>query len=221
MSKTAIVIGATGLVGKELVQNLLKDKQYDKVKVFLRKQLLFANPRLEQEIIDFDKMKSFSDRINGDVVFCALGTTIKTAGSQEAFARVDYTYVLNFAEIARKNNVKQFILVSSLGVSESAGNFYLTVKRDVENALKKMHFHSLIIVRPSMLLGERNEFRFGESIGKFFMNALGFLFIGKLKKYKGIHAKVVAQAMISLSKTELEGVAVFESDRLQELGKEN
>jgi uncharacterized protein YbjT (DUF2867 family) len=219
MSKTAIVIGATGLVGKELVNNLLKDNYYDTIKVFLRKPLTIENNRLKQFIIDFDDIKKSSDNIEGDVVFCSLGTTIKVAGSQEAFSKVDYSYVLNFAEAAKKNTVKQFILVSSLGVSEAGGNFYLTVKRDVENALKKLNFHSLVIVRPSMLLGERNETRIAEMIGKSLMNSLRFLFIGKLKKYKAIEAKIVAHAMVSLSKTDLEGVSVFESDRLHELGK--
>ncbi|MCE3280955.1 MAG: oxidoreductase [Bacteroidetes bacterium] len=221
MSKTAIVIGATGLVGKELVKNLLQDNHYDTIKVFLRKPLAIENSKLQQFIIDWDDIKKSSDNINGDVVFCSLGTTIKTAGSQEAFSKVDYTYVLNFAEAAKKNNVKQFILVSSLGVSPAGGNFYLSVKRDVENALRKMNFHSLVIVRPSMLLGERNETRIAEMLGKFLMSSLSFLFIGKLKKYKAIEAKVVAHAMVSLSKTDLEGVSVFESDRLQELGKAN
>lgn len=218
MSKTAIVIGATGLIGKELTQRLLNDPSFDKVKVFVRKQLLPGHSKLQQVIVDFNNLSQCATEITGDVVFCAMGTTIKTAGSQEAFVKVDYTYVLNFAEQAKKNGVPQFILVSSLGVTESGGNFYLTVKRDVENALKRLKFNSLVIVRPSMLLGQRAEFRLGESIGKFFMKSLGFLFIGKLKKYKAIEASVVAKAMIALSKAGLEEVSVFESDRLQKLG---
>jgi uncharacterized protein YbjT (DUF2867 family) len=221
MSKIAIVTGATGLVGNQLVKQLLEDPYYNIVRVFVRRKLPYSHEKLEQVIVDFDNLKKSEDRISGDVVFCALGTTIKTAGSEKAFAKVDYTYVLNFADIAKRNGVPSFIVVSSLGVKESGGNFYLTVKRDVENALKRVKFDSLIIVRPSMLLGERNEFRLGESIGKFLMKALGFIFIGKLKKYKAIKAEVVARAMIALSKAGLEGTSVFESDRLQELGKQN
>jgi uncharacterized protein YbjT (DUF2867 family) len=219
MERTAIVIGATGLIGKELVQQLLSEASFAKVKVFVRKKLELQHQQLEQVIADFNDLSSCVDKISGDVVFCAMGTTIKAAGSQEAFAKVDYTYVLNFAELAKKNGVQRFILVSSLGVSESGGNFYLTVKRDVEQALKRLQFGSLIIVRPSMLLGPRSEFRPGESIGKVLMKALGFVFIGKLKKYKAIEASVVAKAMIALSKTSLDETAVFESDRLQVLGK--
>jgi len=219
MGQTAIVIGATGLIGKELVTRLLDDATFDTVKVFVRKKLELQHRKLEQVITDFERISACADKITGDVVFCAMGTTIRVAGSQEAFVKVDHTYVLNFAEAAKKNGVARFVLVSSLGVSESGGNFYLTVKRDIEQALKRLKFGSLIIVRPSMLLGQRAEFRLGESIGKFLMKALGFLFIGKLKKYKAIEAAVVAKAMIALSKINLEDVSVFESDRLQVLGK--
>lgn len=217
--KRAIVIGASGLIGIELVNQLLGDSSCEELRVFLRKPLPLEHSKLKQVITDFDHLEKCAHEIIGDVVYCSMGTTIKTAGSQEAFAKVDYTYVLNFADFAKKNQVPRFVVVSSLGVTPSGGNFYLTVKRDVENALAKLNFKSLVVVRPSMLLGDRKEFRLGESIGKAVMKALGFLFIGKLKKYKAIEAKVVAKAMIALSKTELEGVSVFESNRLQELGK--
>lgn len=219
MGKTAIVIGATGLIGEEVIRLLVHQEEYDSVKIFARKPTAISSGKIIFIQADFNDLKRCASEISGDVVFCCMGTTIKTAGSQEAFAKVDYTYVLNFAEIAKKNGVRRFVLVSSLGVSERGGNFYLTVKRDVEHALKKMNFQSLIIVRPSMLLGKRKEFRLGELIGKGLMKALSFIFIGKLKKYKAIEGAVVAKAMVSLSKTELEGVSVFESDRLQDLGK--
>lgn len=173
----------------------------------------------EQILVDFDHLEKHRDLIKGDVAFCTLGTTIKKAGSKEAFTKVDYTYVMNFADVLKHNGVFRFLIVSSLGVNENGGNFYLTVKRDVENSLKKMNFDSLVIVRPSMLLGERKEFRLGESIGKVLMKGLDFLFIGKLKKYKAIQASVVARALLKLSKTDLENISVFESDRLQEIGK--
>jgi uncharacterized protein YbjT (DUF2867 family) len=217
--RTAIIIGASGLIGKELLKLLLEDPFYDRLKVFVRKELGISHPKLEQVIADFNDLKPLQERISGDVVFCAMGTTIKAAGSREAFVKVDLTYILSFAELAKKSSVTRFILVSSLGVAENTSNFYLSVKRDIENALKRLKFPSLIIVRPSMLLGKRAESRPAESVGKFLMKGLSFFFIGKLKKYKAIEAETVAKAMIALSKTELEGVSVFESDRLQELGK--
>lgn len=219
MKKTALVIGASGLVGTEIVEQLTADPAFEKVKVFVRKKIAAEHPKLEQIIIDFNAPEKHSEAIRGDVVFCAMGTTIKAAGSQEAFTKVDYTYVYNFAHLAKQNGIPRFVLVSSIGVTESGGNFYLTVKRDIENTLRRLKFDSLIIVRPSMLLGERKEFRLGERIAKVLMKGLGFLFLGKLKKYKAIEASVVAKAMISLAKTDLEDVAVFESDRLQKLGR--
>lgn len=219
MAKTALIIGASGLIGNEVLQILLNDPSYDHVKIFVRNQVPVSHNKLEQFVVDFDNLKAQQDLIKGDVVFCCLGTTIKVAGSQKAFAKVDYTYVVNFADIAKKNGIPRFIVVSSLGVNSEGGNFYLTVKRDMENALKNLKINSLIIVRPSMLLGERKEFRLGESVGKFLMKSLSFIFIGKLKKYKGIEAHVVAKAMAALSKTDLENTVIFESDRLQELGK--
>jgi uncharacterized protein YbjT (DUF2867 family) len=218
-SKTAIVVGASGLVGNQLIQLLLDDNSFEKIKIMVRKKMAYQHSKLEQIIVDFDNLQKSAAQISGDVLFCALGTTIKAAGSQAAFSKVDYSYVLEIATIAKQNNVQRFVLVSSLGVTEGASNFYLTVKRDIENALKKLNFNALIIVRPSMLLGTRTESRMGESIGKFFMQLLRFMFIGKLKKYKAIQAVTVAKAMITLSKNELHETCIFESDRLQELGK--
>jgi uncharacterized protein YbjT (DUF2867 family) len=219
MTKTAILIGASGLVGQEILLDLLEDPYFSSIKVIVRRPISHQHPKLEQIVVDFEDLSKYANQVKGDIALSALGTTIKTAGSKEAFSKVDYTYIMNFAEIVKQNGAERFLLVSSLGVSESGGNFYLTVKRDVENSLKRMKFKSLIIVRPSMLLGKRNEFRAGELIGKIVMKMLNFLFIGKLKKYKAINAKTVAKAMVELSKTDLEGVSVFESDRLQELGK--
>jgi uncharacterized protein YbjT (DUF2867 family) len=219
MGKTAIVIGASGLVGSEIVKQLLVDEDYSKVKLFLRKEIPFSNSKLQQYIIDFNKLDASSDLINGDVVFCCMGTTIKVAGSQDAFMKVDYTYVLNFAQLAKRNGIDKFIVVSSLGADKNSANFYLKVKGDVENDLTRLKFKNLIIVRPSMLLGDRKEFRLGELIGKKIMKGLAFLFVGKLKKYKAIEASTVAKAMLMLSKNELSDVAIFENARLLDLGK--
>jgi uncharacterized protein YbjT (DUF2867 family) len=219
MTKIAVLVGASGLIGTELLQQLLDDPEFEKVKIIVRKLIQLKHPKLEQVVINFDEMDKYSESMKGDIGFCTLGTTIKTAGSKEAFSKVDYGYVIHFAEIIKSNGAFRFVVVSSLGVTENGGNFYLTVKRDMENSLKKLNFKSLIIVRPSMLLGNRKEFRLAENIGKFLMKKLDFLFIGKLKKYKAIEANTVAKAMLNLSKTDLENVSVFESDRLQEIGK--
>lgn len=219
MEKIAIVIGASGLVGIEIVKQLLLDSDYTLVKLFLRKEIPFIHSKLQQCIVDFNKLDTSSDLIKGDVVFCCMGTTIKVAGSQDAFVKVDYSYVLNFAQLSKRNGIEKFIVVSSLGADKNSSNFYLKVKGDVETDLARLKFKNLIIVRPSMLLGNRKEFRLGELIGKKIMKGLAFLFVGKLKKYKAIEASAVAKAMLLLSKNELSDVAIFENVRLLDLGK--
>ncbi len=217
--KTAIVIGGSGLVGSELIKELLLDPYYDEVKLFVRKKVDVGHKKIVQHILDFENIQASEAIITGDVVFCCIGTTINVAGSKEAFTKVDKTYPLVFAESARKNGIGKFLLVSSLGADMKSSNFYLKVKGEVELGLENLRFDHLVIVRPSMLLGKRIEFRLGELIGKCLMKSLGFLFIGKFKKYKAIEATTVAKAMLQLSKQELDKVKIFESNRLQQLGK--
>lgn len=222
MGKTAIVLGATGLIGNELVHLLLADRAFEKVKIFVRKSVLLAHPKLEQHIINFDAIENYSTVITGDVCYCCIGTTINTAGSKEAFTKVDYTYPTTFAAIAKKNGVANFLLVSSIGANKKASNFYLKVKGDTEYALEQLDFIHLALFRPSMLLGKRSEFRLGETIGKIIMKLFSFVFIGSLKVYKPIEASTVARAMIILSKKIFTNDApkhqIVLSDKIQELG---
>ncbi|MES2140558.1 MAG: oxidoreductase [Bacteroidota bacterium] len=242
MSRTTIILGASGLVGAEVLKQLLAERgasqgralspsglainspkgldlNFEKIKIFVRKPIAITHPNLEQIIVDFDTIGNYSDSIKGDAVFCCMGTTIATAGSKDAFIKVDYTYPLEFAKIAKQNGVENFLLISSIGADKIASNFYLKVKGDIEFALEKLNFESLIIVRPSMLLGDRKESRFAESVGKVFMKLFSFVFIGKLKKYKAIEASAVAKAMIHLSKMKIKGSTVFLSDELQQIAK--
>lgn len=235
---TAIILGASGLVGSEVLKQLLADKgvsdpstslransaqelntSFEKIKIFVRKPIAIEHPKLEQIIVDFDLIGNYSDSIKGAVLFCCMGTTIATAGSKDAFIKVDHTYPLEFAKIAKQNGLKKFLLISSIGADKTASNFYLKVKGDIELALEELRFESLIILRPSMLLGDRKGFRFGESAGKIVMKLFSFAFTGKLKKYKAIEAADVAKAMIRLAKLKTVGSAIFLSDELQQLAK--
>lgn len=226
MSETAILIGSSGLVGNEVLRILLAEaggsissyKNFRKVKIFVRKPLPFEHPNLEQYVVNFDAIENYRELIKGDVLFCCLGTTIKMAGSKDAFKKVDYKYPLEFAKIAKQNGVEKLLLISSMGADETSTNFYLKVKGDIERALEKLEFKSLIILRPSMLLGDRKEFRFGESVGKVFMKLFSFAFIGSLKKYKALESTIVAKAMLKLSKSEFTGINVCESDKLRDIG---
>jgi uncharacterized protein YbjT (DUF2867 family) len=211
--KTAIVIGSTGLTGGYLLTELVANPNYSKIIVLVRKASGQHNLKVEELIVDFNKLSDFKNKIIGDDVYCTIGTTIKKAGSQDAFTKVDLEYPLSIAKIAKENGAKHFLLMSSLGANAASGNFYLKTKGALENNLRDLNFDSLSIFRPSILLGPRREFRLGEKIGIFFMRLFSFLLLGGLKKYRPIHVKQVAHAMAKAGQDgEKKGVRVWESD---------
>jgi len=210
--KTALVAGGSGLVGSHLLKLLLTDPAFSRIKLITRKPLGIAHEKVSEIIVDFDELNQFAQRLSADVVFCCLGTTIRTAGSRENFRKVDYTYCVELAKAAKAQGAKQFILVSSIGAEIISSNFYLRTKGETESAITTMFFDSFADLRPSMLLGERKEFRAGELAGKFFMQAFSFAFVGSLKKYKGIQASTVARCMVELAKHPEPGKMIFESD---------
>lgn len=217
--KTAIIIGATGLVGNELLNQLISDNSFEKIKAFVRKPLNIAHSKIEQHIVDFDDEATYLGLVKGDVLFCCLGTTIKTAGSQPAFKKVDFEYPIAFGKVAKQNGVETYVLISALGANKSSSNFYMKTKGEVENELSQLNFNSLIIVRPSMLLGNRKEFRLGELIGKVVMKSLFFLFVGPFKKYMAIEAADVAKAMLHLAKQQKHGITIADSGQLQDIAR--
>jgi uncharacterized protein YbjT (DUF2867 family) len=217
--RTALLLGASGLTGSHCLQLLLRDEAYSQVCIIVRRKLAVEHPKLAQHVVDFELLNYNEQLLKGDDVFCCLGTTIKTAGSQEAFKRVDYDYPLTAAKIAFKNGVKNFLLVSSNGADAKSNIFYSRVKGELENALKKIGFKSLLIFRPSLLLGKRSESRFGEKVGEILGNIFKPLLAGPLKKYRPIEAEVVARAMITAAKSGFKGVHIFESDEIQKIGE--
>ena len=142
---------------------------------FVKRDSGIQNRKLKQHIIDFDKPETYQNLVIGDDFFCTIGTTIKKAGSQEAFRKVDFEYPKQFATIASQNKVNQFIIVSSLGANATSSNFYLNTKGEIQNFLKDCNLESVSIFQPSLLLGNRTEFRLGEKIGTFFMKLISFL----------------------------------------------
>lgn len=212
--KTAILIGATGLTGQVLLNQLLHDDYFNDVVVFVRKKMNITHSKLTQHCIDFNALDSCKHLIKGDVVFCCIGTTIKTAGSQDAFKKVDYFYPTEFAKIAKQNKISTFCLQSSLGADSKSNNFYLKVKGETEDFIRQLNFVSFASYRPSMLLGNRSEFRLGENIGKIVMQGLSFMFIGKLKRYKAIHVNQVANAMIKYVKSNKPGNVIIENEEM-------
>lgn len=212
MSKTAIVLGSSGLIGSELLPQLFVDPDYDLVVAFVRKPTGIVAAKLEEVITDFKDLDALRSQVKGDVVYCCLGTTIKTAGTEAAFRKVDYELVRWAAVAAAENKVSRFIVVSSMGANADSGNFYLRTKGEMEKAVSALNFSQCVIVRPSMLLGPRKEFRFGEKVGKVVMTAFSFLIPAK---YKAIQAKQVAKAMITTVRENRKSGAVENAELLK------
>lgn len=214
-SKTAVILGASGLVGNSLLHILLENPVYDKVIALARTSLDVLHHKLETHIIDFDEPESYTHLVNGDEIFCCLGTTIKKAGSQKAFKKVDYKYPVHFAEIAKMNGIKQFLLVSSIGADSDSSIFYLRIKGKCEDAIRRMGIVSVSIFRPASLSGERKEFRLGEKISLAFLNMFSFALQGRFAKYKPIGASRVAEVMYRVAQHPKAGCTVYESDEIQ------
>ncbi len=210
--KTAVVIGATGLVGEILTNKLAQSNFYDRVIVLVRRPVTFSSPKIESVILNFDKPDS--SLIKGNDIFCAIGTTIKKAGSKANQFKIDCEYPAEIARIARENGAEQFILVSSIGADANSSNFYLKTKGQLEERLTALNFPSLIILRPSFILGNRKENRMGEKIGIVLAKLLGPLMIGGLRKYKGVEATVIANRMVVAAVSENKGKLIIESDRI-------
>jgi uncharacterized protein YbjT (DUF2867 family) len=209
----ANVIGATGLVGKQLVQQLLSDNRFGKVRIFVRRETGLKHLKLEQQIVDFGKTETWEKQLNGDVLFSALGTTLKQAGSKEKQWEIDFTINLNFALKAKENGIENYVLVSSVGANAKSGIFYTRMKGELDEAVAKIGFQNLAILRPASLTGPRENRRIAEEIS---IPVLNFLTQFMLKKYRPISDKIVAQAMIKAAlgnpgeKTVWEAGEVFE-----------
>jgi uncharacterized protein YbjT (DUF2867 family) len=205
--KSVLLLGATGLVGGECLKLLADDPAFSRIVVLTRGSLDGAlSPRIEFHQIDFDVPATFQSYLNIDVVICALGTTIKKAGSQAAFHKVDYSYPQLFAERALKAGARHFLLVSSSGASADSRIFYARVKGELEDAMRKLGYPALTIFRPSLLLGHRKEFRLGEAISKEIFTPIRFLIP---KSFRPIHASLVAASIAKAAASDSSGVSVI------------
>jgi uncharacterized protein YbjT (DUF2867 family) len=210
-TRIAMVAGATGLIGRHLLEQLLANPEHSAVIALVRRPLSMEHPKLWQKTLDFDALPSMA-LPRADDVYCALGTTIRTAGSQEAFRTVDYTYVVELASAAARSGASQFLVVSSLGADPTSRVFYSRVKGEMEEAVAKVGLGGVHIFRPSLLTGQRSESRAGERARIIAARALSFLMIGPLKKYRPIAAETVARGMIRTALANRAGVHVYESD---------
>ncbi len=214
MERVANVIGASGLVGQELVNQLLLSPDYEKVRVFVRRLSKMNHPKLDEIQIDFDLQETWSPLVQGDVLFSTLGTTIKTAKTKENQYRVDFTYQYEFAKAAADNGVGAYVLVSSMGVDPKSSVFYSRMKGELEEAVAKLKFRKLVIFRPSILDGDRKEERPGEKIGLVISR---FVTRFMLKKYKPTQVNVLAAKMIRMSVDRTEGFHLVEGAEIFEI----
>ncbi|MFT3714131.1 MAG: NAD(P)H-binding protein [Archangium sp.] len=216
MGSRAIVIGSTGLVGKQLVLQLLEDARFDKVTSFARRASGITHAKLDEQLVDFQKPEAWADKVTGDVLFSALGTTIKQAGTKEKQYEVDYTFQFNTAKAAAKNGVKEYVLVSSASASPSSMVFYSRIKGELERDTEKLGFTCMTYVRPGLLGGDREQPRAGERFAEGVLDVIGWL--PGLTNVKTIQGKTVAKAMISAWNQHTPGVTVLHNKQLFVLG---
>lgn len=215
--KSAVVFGATGLVGKELISALIDEPGFERITAVARNQLLLTKPKLKHiKLSDFTRLPDIKESLKADCFFCCIGTTIKTAGSKEAFRKVDLEIPKSIARLAEDLSVPSLVVISSIGANADSSNFYLQTKGEMEREVREIFHGNLKIVRPSLLMGNRDEFRLGEKGSVAFMKGFGWLFVGPFKKYKGIYARDVARAMIRISGLPPDNL-IYESDELQRI----
>lgn len=198
----ALVIGATGATGKDLVNQLLTDKDFEEINVFVRKPLDIQNNKLKVHVVNFENPEEWKDLVKGDVAFSCLGTTLKAAGSKEAQRKVDFDYQYEFAKAAKENNVEDYILVSAYGADPKSKIFYSKMKGELEEAVKQLHFNKITIFKPGMLERKDSD-RSGEVLGSRiikFANKLGLL-----ESQKPLPTDILAKAMIKSSKIKSNG----------------
>jgi uncharacterized protein YbjT (DUF2867 family) len=214
--KTALVFGSSGLVGGHLLNQLIKDTNYSKIKLFVRSEPEISDPKVEIIKTDFNNLENQKEDIKGDDCFFCIGTTKQNSPDKNEYRRVELDVPKEIAQIAKSNSVNSFVFVSSGYADPKSSGDYLKFKGEVEEELKRLNFPKLGIMRPSFLMGDRKEKRVGEKIGIFVFKLLSPLFIGPLKKMKPIHSATVAKAMIKISKNENDQI-VFESNEIVKL----
>jgi uncharacterized protein YbjT (DUF2867 family) len=217
--RTALLVGATGLVGGHCLRQLLASDDWSQVVVLARRRIGLTHPKLFSRLVDFDRLSQLSGFPRATDIFCALGTTIAKAGSQSEFHKVDFTFVVETARLAAVSGAKQFLLVSALGADPSSSLFYSRVKGEAEEAVKKLPYAAVHIFRPSFLAGDRGDTRPLERLGVAVLSPLSFAMIGPLRRYRPVDAADVARAMLKVARRSDTGIHVYESERIEEIGR--
>ena len=214
--KTALVFGSTGLVGSHLIDQLIKNENYNKIKVFVRSEIIINDPKVEIIETDFNNMEKHKEEMTGDHCYFCIGTTKQNSPDKDEYRRVELDLPKQIAQITKSNSVNSFVFVSSGYADPNSSVDYLKFKGLVEEELKRLSFNKLGIMRPSFLIGDRKEKRLGEKLGIFVFKLLSPLFLGPLKKMKPIQSEKVAKAMIKISNGDFKQ-QVFESNEIVEI----
>ena len=214
--KTALLFGASGLVGNHLLNQLISNNNYSKIKLFVRSSIDISDPKIEIIQTDFNNLENHREDIKGDDCFFCIGTTKQNSPDKSEYRRVELEVPKQIAQIAKSNSVNSFVFISSGYADPKSSGDYLKFKGEVEEELKRLNFQKLGIMRPSFLLGDRKEKRIGEKIGIFVFKLLSPLFLGPLKKMKPIQSATVAKAMITITQNKV-SKTIFESDEIADL----
>ena len=214
--KTALVFGSTGLVGGHLLDQLIKNENYDKIKLFVRSEIIINDRKVEIVKTDFNNMEKHKEEMTGDHCYFCIGTTKQNSPDKDEYRRVELDLPKQIAQITKSNSVNSFVFVSSGYADPNSSGDYLKFKGLVEEELKRLSFNKLGIMRPSFLIGDRKEKRLGEKLGIFVFKLLSPLFLGPLKKMKPIQSEKVAKAMIKISNGDFRQ-QVFESNEIVEI----
>lgn len=218
MGKTAIILGATGLTGGLLLGELLEDNRYDRIKIFSRKIIGLNHPKIKEYLGDVLDLNTFENSFKADEVFCCIGTTSKKTPDKNLYKKIDIGIPIAAAKLCKTNRIDTFIVMSSLGADVKSKVFYNRTKGEMEEGVLKEGILNTYILRPSIILGNRNESRLVEDIGKIMMQTFQFFLFGKFKKYRAIESKNIAKAMVYLANTRL-AIQIVESDQIVELSK--
>jgi len=217
MPHQVILVGASGLIGSHLLTALIESAEISRILLILRRPLNITNPKVRELIVNFDELEQYALEIKGDIIYSCLGTTTAATPDSNLYRKIDLEYPLNLARIGAENGIRQFHLVSSMGANVNSSSSYLKLKGELEEKLKELSLGSLHIYQPSLLTGNRREYRLGEKIAAPIFKLIEPLLIGPLKKYRSIKAETVARAMLNQSLKEIKGTFIYPSIQIQEL----
>ena len=218
MAKTAIILGATGLTGKTLLQLLLDSTDYGTIKIFGRSKCGISHPKIKEYMVDLFQLEDYKNEFIADVVFCCIGTTKAKTPDQETYLKIDFGIPVSAAKLCEQNAIKSFLVVSALGADKNSTIFYNRTKGRMEEAVLNEGIEYTYILQPSLISGSREEYRFGELMAKYVMKVVNPILIGKLKKYRSIHPNTIATCMIYLANNTFEGTRIA-SEEIKKLAK--